>query len=108
MSIVVLQLPDVKRKSEILSRECRYCHGETFQRWGVVKKPVKDNRYRKVDMYRYRCCHYWRTVAANLWITFVFVRGLTALMWVLGLNLRGPCLVVIRGRDPLMEMDEGF
>jgi hypothetical protein len=35
MSIVVLQLPDVKRKSENRPRECRYCHGETFQRWGL-------------------------------------------------------------------------
>jgi hypothetical protein len=61
MSIVVLQLPDVKRKSEIRPRACRYCHGETFQRWGPVKKPVKDNRYRKVDVYRYRCCHCRRT-----------------------------------------------
>ncbi len=44
MSIVVLQLPDVKRKTETRPKKCRYCPGETFQRWGRVKKPVRDNR----------------------------------------------------------------
>jgi hypothetical protein len=99
MSIVVLQLPDVKRKSEIRPRECRYCHGETFQRWGVVKKPVKDNRYRKVDMYRYRCCHSRRTfrhypAGVDQADQTQRLRKLAALMWVLGLSLRGACLVL--------------
>jgi len=38
MPIVILQLPDVKRKTETRPRECRYCKGETFQRWGGVRK----------------------------------------------------------------------
>ena len=37
-------------------RKCRYCAGETFQRWGKVRKPVRDNRYRSVGVHRYRCC----------------------------------------------------
>ena len=36
MPIVVLQLPDVKRKTEVRPQKCRYCAGETFQRWGKV------------------------------------------------------------------------
>src|SRR5262245_15593821 len=57
MSIVVLKLPDVKRKREERPRKCPYCVGETFQRWGRVNRPVKDLRIRNVKVYRYRCCH---------------------------------------------------
>jgi hypothetical protein len=55
MSIVVLKLPDVKRKREERPRKCPYCEGETFQRWGQVKKRVKDVQVRTVKVYRYRC-----------------------------------------------------
>jgi len=51
MSIVVLKLPDVKRKTETRPQKCRYCQGETFQRWGKVRKPVRDNRYHSVGVY---------------------------------------------------------
>ncbi len=61
MSIVVLKLPDVKRKTEARPRKCPYCEGETFQRWGEVQKPVRDVRRRSVRVYRYRCCHCKRT-----------------------------------------------
>lgn len=61
MAIVVLKLPDVKRKREERPKQCPYCEGETFQRWGQVKKPVKDLRVRNVTVYRYRCCHCQRT-----------------------------------------------
>ena len=61
MSIVVLKLPDVKRKTEERPRECPYCNGEIFLRWGRVKKPVKDMRCRNVWVYRYRCCRCGRT-----------------------------------------------
>lgn len=50
MSIVVLQLPDVKRKTEIRPRACPHCNGEIFQRWGKVCKAVRDNRYRSVGV----------------------------------------------------------
>jgi hypothetical protein len=33
MSIVVLQLPDVKRKSKTRPQKCPYCQGVTFQGW---------------------------------------------------------------------------
>jgi len=61
MSIVVLKLPDVKRKREERPRRCPYCEGETFQRWGQVNKPVKDVQVRNVKVYRYRCCWCKRT-----------------------------------------------
>jgi transposase-like protein len=61
MSIVVLKLPNVKRKREERPKRCPYCEGITFQRWGQVNKPVRDVRVRNVKVYRYRCCHCKRT-----------------------------------------------
>jgi hypothetical protein len=61
MAIVVLKLPDVKRKREERPKQCPYCGGEIFQRWGQVNKPVKDVRVRNVKVYRYRCCQCQRT-----------------------------------------------
>ena len=61
MSIVVLKLLDVKRKTEARPKQCPYCDGETFQRWGQVRKPVRDIHVRSVKVYRYRCCRCKRT-----------------------------------------------
>ena len=57
MSIVTLRLPPVKRQTEQRPQSCPNCYGETFQRWGRVRKPVRDNRLRSVQVYRYHCCH---------------------------------------------------
>ena len=94
MPIVLLQLPDVKRKTEIRPQECPYCGGETFQRWGKVRKPVRDNRYRSVQVYRYRCCSCRRTfrhypVGVDRADQTQRLRKLVALGWVLGMSLRG-------------------
>jgi hypothetical protein len=61
MSIVVLKLPDVKRGTEARPGRCPYCEEKIFQRWGQMKKPVRDVRCRTVRVYRYRCCHCRRT-----------------------------------------------
>lgn len=61
MAIVVLKLPDVKRVQAERPKRCPYCAGETFQRWGQVRKPVRDVHCRSVRVYRYRCCHCQRT-----------------------------------------------
>lgn len=96
MSIVVLQLPIVKRKTETRPQSCRYCQGETFQRWGKVRKPVRDNQYRSVQTYRYRCCHCHRTFrhypqGVDCADQTQRLRKLVGLLWVLGLSLRGVC-----------------
>ncbi|NPV78483.1 MAG: transposase, partial [Anaerolineae bacterium] len=52
MSIIVLKLPEVKPSTETRPKGCPHCHGETFQRWGKVSKPVKDNRIDTVGVYR--------------------------------------------------------
>ncbi len=61
MPIVTLHLPDVKRQTEIHPHTCPSCHGATFQRWGNVIKPVKDQRHPTIAVHRYRCCHCHRT-----------------------------------------------
>lgn len=94
MSIVVLQLPKVKRKTESRPRGCPYCHGEIFQRWGKVTKPVKDNRHRTVLVYRYRCCRCRRTfrhypAGVDRADQTRRMRKLAAIYWTLGMSLRG-------------------
>ena len=61
MSILVLKLPNVKRRTEERPKRCPYCGGETYQRWGQVQKPVRDTKARKIRVYRYRCCLCRRT-----------------------------------------------
>ena len=99
MSIVVLQLPSVKRKNETRPKKCPYCSGETFQRWGKVSKPVRDNRYRSVQVYRYRCCHCRRTfrhypTGVDRADQTQRMRKLAAICWMLGMSLRGVELVL--------------
>lgn len=99
MSIVVLNLPDVKRHSETRPQECPYCQGETFQRWGAVKKPVRDPRLRRVKVYRYRCCHCRRTFrhypqGVDQADQTQRMRKLAALCWALGLSYRSIAAVL--------------
>lgn len=99
MSIVVLKLPDVKRKREARPKQCPYCAGATFQRWGQVNKPVKDLRVRNVKVYRYRCCHCKRTfrhypegnTSAD---QTERLRIFAVLLWSLGLSHRASSLIL--------------
>jgi len=93
MSIVVLKLPDVKRKKEERPSQCPYCEGIIFQRWGAVNKPVKDVRVRNVKVYRYRCCRCKRTFrhypAGNSRADQTErLRLFAVLLWTLGLSHR--------------------
>lgn len=94
MPIVVLQLPDVKQKTENRPQQCPYCAGETFQRWGKVSKPVRDKRYRSVQVYRYLCCSCRRTFryypqGVDRADQTQRMRKLASLYWILGMSLRG-------------------
>ena len=99
MSIVVLKLPAVKRNREERPQQCRYCEGETFQRWGRVNKPVKDIRVRNVQVYRYRCCHCKRTfrhypegnTSAD---ETERLRLFAIVLWKLGLSYRASSLIL--------------
>jgi len=99
MPIVILQLPDVKRKNENRPKQCPYCQGQTFQRWGKVRKPVRDSRYRSVQVYRYRCCgcghtfrHYPQGVDRA--DQTQRMRKLVAIYWVLGMSLRSAVIAL--------------
>ena len=99
MSIVVLKLPDVKRKREERPRQCQYCEGETFQRWGQVNKPVKDVRVRNVKVYRYRCCQCKRTFrhypeGNSRADQTARLRLFAVLLWTLGLSHRASSLIL--------------
>ena len=99
MPIVVLKLPDVKQGTESRPKACPYCQGETFQRWGKVSKPVKDNRIEQVRVYRYRCNHCRRTFrhypeGVDRADQTQRMRKLVAICWVLGLSLRGVGIVL--------------
>ena len=107
MAIVVLKLPDVKRKRDERPRVCRYCAGETFQRWGEVNKPVKDIRVRNVKVYRYRCCHCKRTFRhypeGNTKADQTErLRLLAIILWTLGLSHRASSLI-LSGLQVLMS-----
>lgn len=99
MTIVVLKLPNVKRKTETRPRKCRYCEGNTFQRWGQVNKAVKDVRVRNVKVYRYRCCRCKRTFRhypegnTNADQT-ERLRLFATLLWTLGLSHRAASLIL--------------
>jgi transposase-like protein len=94
MSILVLKLPDVKRRTEERPKECPYCQGETFQRWGQVRKPVRDTRSRNVQVYRYRCCRCRRTFrhypeGTTRADQTERMRLFAVICWTLGLSFRG-------------------
>lgn len=99
MAIVVLKLPNVKRKTERRPRKCRYCEGNTFQRWGEVNKPVKDVRVRNVRVYRYRCCECQRTFrhypeGNSKADQTARLRLFAVLLWKLGLSYRAGSLIL--------------
>jgi len=100
MSIVVLKLPDVKRKTEERPKRCPYCKGETFQRWGMVRKPVKDVHVRQVRVYRYKCCHCTRTFrhypeGNSRADQTERLRLLAVVMWSLGLSYRSASMILM-------------
>jgi len=109
MSIFILQLPDVKNKSETRPKKCPNCQGETFQRWGKVRKPVRDNRYRTVQVYRYRCCHCRHTFrhypqGVDRADQTQRLRKLAAIYWVLGMSLRSVRIALAPFRVQLSHM----
>ena len=99
MSIVVLQLPDVKSNTAIRPLKCKKCNGEVFQRWGQVTKPVVDNQLRSVQVYRYRCCRCRRTFrhypqGVDQADQTQRLRKLATICWVMGLSLRNTCTIL--------------
>ena len=99
MTILVLKLPDVKRQSEGRPKECPYCPGETFQRWGRVRKPVRDTQARTIWVYRYRCCRCGQTFrhypeGTSRADQTERLKAYAVIAWRLGLSFRGVCTLL--------------
>jgi transposase-like protein len=99
MSIVVLNLPAVKRKKEERPKKCPTCNEETFQRWGQVNKAVKDPHVKQVKVYRYRCCHCKHTFrhypeGVSPAQQSERLMKLCVIMWSLGLSYRSVMLIL--------------
>jgi transposase-like protein len=98
MSIVTLQLPEVKAFEANRPTKCPYCPGETFQRWGGQSRQVRDPQIHEVVVYRYRCCSCHRTFrvypqGVGRASQTERMRMLAAICWLLGLSYRGLVLV---------------
>lgn len=94
MSIVTLRLPEVKYCQRERPRQCPYCGGETFQRWGGNAKQVRDPRLGEVWVYRYYCCRCRRTFrhypeGIDRASQTQRMRALAAIGWILGMSYRG-------------------
>lgn len=97
MSIVTLQVPEVKAIETSRPKSCPYCKGETFQRWGGAIRRVRDPQIHEVFVYRYNCCrcrrtfrHYPSGIGAASQTERM--RALAAIGWILGLSYRGGSL----------------
>jgi DNA-directed RNA polymerase subunit RPC12/RpoP len=98
MTIVTIQLPEVKSIEENRPTKCPYCSGKIFQRWGQRKKRVKDPYIQEVIIYRYRCCQCHRTFrhypeGISHAQQTERVKVLAAIGWRLGLSYRGIALL---------------
>lgn len=94
MPAVILKLPEVKPRDETRPNKCPYCQGDILQRWGKVRKPVRDSHYRSVQVYRYLCCSCKRTFrhypeGVDRADQTQRLRKLAAIFWGMGLSLRG-------------------
>lgn len=94
MTIVTIQLPEVKEKEEERPSKCPNCPGKLFQRWGKSRKRVKDTKIKEVNVYRYRCClchrtfrHYPEGISQAQQTERL--KALAAIGWRLGLSYRG-------------------
>jgi transposase-like protein len=106
---VILRLPDVKRKTADRPKGCPYCQGEILQRWGQVKKPVRDTQVRNVWVYRYRCCRCRRTFrhypeGTRRADQSERLRLFAVICWRLGLSFRGVSMILSGLRIGLCAM----
>lgn len=97
--MIILQLPPVKRIKIERPIKCKYCKGETFQRWGQVKKKIKDTKIRKVKVYRYRCTSCQRTFrhypeGVSQAQQSERMKKLAVICWSFGLSYRGLTLIL--------------
>lgn len=94
MSIITLQIPQVKPYCDARPTQCPYCPHQTFQRWGGMVKAVRDPHLSEVWVYRYRCCGCKKTFryypqGVDRADQTQRLRILAAMGWRLGMSYRG-------------------
>lgn len=97
--MIVLQLPQIKQKTEVRPKKCPHCQGETFQRWGKVKKKIKDTKAKTARMYRYKCTRCKRTFrhypgGVQRASQTERLKKLAVICWSLGLSHRSVSLIL--------------
>lgn len=92
--MIVLQLQPVKRNKSKRPTKCRYCEGETFQRWGRETRKIKDPKIKSVKVYRYKCTscrrtfrHYPEGISPAQ--QSERMKQLAVICWTFGLSYRG-------------------
>ncbi len=96
---IVIQLPEVRRANPKRPSRCPYCQGETFQRWGLVKRRLKDTRVRSVSVPRYKCTSCKSTFrfypeGVNASQQSERLKKLCVIMWSLGLSHRSVAMIL--------------
>ena len=96
---IVLQLPQVERQKLTRPTKCPYCKGETFQRWGMVSRLLKDTKVRRVKVPRYKCTsckktfRYYPEGVSHAQQSERLMK-LCVIMWSLGLSHRSVVLIL--------------
>ena len=97
--MIVLQLPQVQRTNSTRPKKCKYCQCEILQRWGEVRKEIKDTKVRTVRVPRYYCTNCNRTFrhypeGIDRAIQSERLKKLAVICWSLGLSYRGLSLIL--------------
>ena len=109
MPRVHIRIPDVKPSPEGRPPACPHCANPALQRWGRVRKPLKDPRLQEVEVHRYRCPQCQRTFrhypqGVTPWTQSRRTVLLCALLWALGLSLRSVSALLPHLGTPLSRM----
>ena len=93
MSVVILRPRKPKPSQPGRPTECPYCESELFQRWGEVKKSIKDKDMLDVTFYRYRCEKCNRTFrdypgGVDRSYYSLGIKQIAALIWAFGYSYR--------------------
>ena len=97
--MIVLQLPQVHRTNSVRPNQCKYCQCEILQRWGEVKKAIKDTKIRTVRVPRYYCTSCQRTFrhypeGIDRAIQSERLKKLAVICWSFGLSYRSLSLIL--------------
>lgn len=93
MPVIWLKLPEVERTTDSRPKGCPYCGNCILQRWGQVKKPLRDATGLLTEIYRYRCGECERTFrhypdGVDRADQTLRIRQVAGLAWLMGMSTR--------------------